>query len=201
MPLPLKNTEEPWLGMLPKDEEKRVETIHPNSIKEMESTTGPDSEVECKQLKAEEGFSYQAPIDKLIFANVICHPDVGYTVVELSEFSTMPVQCHYKAVKCVFCYLCQTKEWGLIYWRQEPCKELPVGKHTQQSLNESNLRFIGPKEGHQLGIYVDAAHATDLKCYRSIVGQAALFDGTAIAYLEKWQITVATSSTEAEFFK
>eukprot|EP00957_Ditylum_brightwellii_P027816 2103184-Ditylum_brightwellii.AAC.1 len=30
-------------------------------------------------------------------------------------------------------------------------------------------------------------------------GQTVLFAGTAIAYYAKWQITVATSSTEAEF--
>eukprot|EP00957_Ditylum_brightwellii_P023991 1809198-Ditylum_brightwellii.AAC.2 len=30
-------------------------------------------------------------------------------------------------------------------------------------------------------------------------GQTALFAGTAIAYTAKWQITVATSSTKAEF--
>eukprot|EP00957_Ditylum_brightwellii_P087576 6667110-Ditylum_brightwellii.AAC.2 len=163
----------------PKDEAKSIEHIHPNSIKELESTTSPESEVECKQREAKE--------------------DIGYAVAELSKFSTTPAQCHHKAVKCIFCYLCQIKEWGLMYWRQEPHEELPAGEHMQQTLNISDLQFIGPKEGHQLRIYMYAAHATDFKCCRSIGGQAALFVGMAIAYLAKWQITVATSSTAAEF--
>eukprot|EP00957_Ditylum_brightwellii_P128741 9821213-Ditylum_brightwellii.AAC.1 len=91
------------------------------------------------------------------------------------------------------------KEWGQIYWRQDPHQELPKGKHTSQLLSKFDLCFIGPKEGHQLQIYVDATHATDLKCCRSIGGQTTLFTRTAIIYLAKWQITIATSSTEAEF--
>eukprot|EP00957_Ditylum_brightwellii_P082006 6235741-Ditylum_brightwellii.AAC.1 len=62
----------------PKDEEKIIEHTHPDSIKELESTTGPESEAECKQLKAEEGCSYQAAIGEVIFASAICHPDIGY---------------------------------------------------------------------------------------------------------------------------
>eukprot|EP00957_Ditylum_brightwellii_P138223 10536368-Ditylum_brightwellii.AAC.1 len=54
----------------------------------------------------------------------------------------------------MFHYLGQIKDWGLTYWRQEPCMELPEGKHTGR---------------------------------------------TTITYSAKWQITVATSSTEAEF--
>eukprot|EP00957_Ditylum_brightwellii_P068258 5181565-Ditylum_brightwellii.AAC.1 len=38
----------------PKDEEKIIETIHPTSIKELESTARPDLEAESKQLEADE---------------------------------------------------------------------------------------------------------------------------------------------------
>eukprot|EP00957_Ditylum_brightwellii_P008340 631234-Ditylum_brightwellii.AAC.1 len=86
-------------GCCPKDEEKIIEPIHPNSIKELKSVTGPESEAEYKQLEVEECFSYQAVIRKLIFAYMICQPDIGYAVAELSKFSTTPAQCHYKAVK------------------------------------------------------------------------------------------------------
>eukprot|EP00957_Ditylum_brightwellii_P070852 5384120-Ditylum_brightwellii.AAC.1 len=61
----------------PKDEEKIIEPIHPNSIKELESSTGPEPEAESKQLE----------IGK------------GHAVAELSKSSTSPVQHHYKAVK------------------------------------------------------------------------------------------------------
>eukprot|EP00957_Ditylum_brightwellii_P174696 13302068-Ditylum_brightwellii.AAC.1 len=101
----------------------------------------------------------------------------------------MPAGCHYKAVKRGYRYLGQTKDWGLIYWRQETHIDLPEGTHERISLKKDN----------QLGMYVDATHATDLKYRQSIGGQVALFTGTAIAYSAKWQIIVATSSTEAEF--
>eukprot|EP00957_Ditylum_brightwellii_P123389 9408028-Ditylum_brightwellii.AAC.1 len=61
----------------PKDEEKIIEPIHPNSIKELELSTGPESEAE----------------------------NIGYAVTELSKLSTSPVQCHYKAVNHAFCPL------------------------------------------------------------------------------------------------
>ena len=51
----------------------------------------------------------------------------------------------------------------------------------------------------QLAIYVDAAHATDLRTRRSISGLVATLNGTAIAYKAKWHPTVSTSSTKAEF--
>eukprot|EP00957_Ditylum_brightwellii_P053078 4024927-Ditylum_brightwellii.AAC.2 len=41
-------------GCCPKEREKIVEPIHPNSIKELESSTGPESKAECKQLEVNE---------------------------------------------------------------------------------------------------------------------------------------------------
>eukprot|EP00957_Ditylum_brightwellii_P212240 15367126-Ditylum_brightwellii.AAC.1 len=92
-----------------KEEDKIIKSIHPDSIKELETTTGPLSEAESNPLKAED------------------------------------------------------------------------------------------EKADQLAIYVDAAHATDIKCKQSMGG--ALFAGTAIAYTTKWQITMVTSSTEAEFIQ
>eukprot|EP00957_Ditylum_brightwellii_P019608 1479326-Ditylum_brightwellii.AAC.1 len=43
----------------PKDEEKIIKSIQPNSIKELESTARPESEAKSKQLEADKGFSYQ----------------------------------------------------------------------------------------------------------------------------------------------
>eukprot|EP00957_Ditylum_brightwellii_P171813 13079439-Ditylum_brightwellii.AAC.2 len=41
-----------------KEEEKIIEPIHPDSIKELETTVGSSSEAESNQLEAEEGFLY-----------------------------------------------------------------------------------------------------------------------------------------------
>ena len=66
-------------------------------------------------------------------------------------------------------------------------------------MEEVDLRFVKPTTRMQLAIYVDAAHATDLRTRQSISGLVATLNGTAIAYKAKWQLTVSTSSTEAEF--
>ena len=50
----------------------------------------------------------------------------------------------------------------------------------------------------QLAIYVDAAHATDVKTHRSISGMVATLNGTAISFQSKLQPTVTTISTEVE---
>eukprot|EP00957_Ditylum_brightwellii_P199707 15223857-Ditylum_brightwellii.AAC.1 len=144
-----------------KEEDKIIKPIHPNSIKELETTIDSSSEVESNQLGAEE--------------------DIGYAVAELSKFSASPACCHYKAIK------------------QESRDDLPKGTHIRQALSDTDQKFIGPEKADQLAIYVNAAHATDIKQRQSMGNQTALFAGTAIAYSAKWQITVATSSTKAEF--
>eukprot|EP00957_Ditylum_brightwellii_P202904 15332323-Ditylum_brightwellii.AAC.2 len=57
--------------------------------------------------------------------------------------------------------------------------DLPVGKYKRIPLSDD--------------------HTTDLKQGKSIGGQVATFLEIAIAYLAKWQITVATSFTKVEF--
>ena len=51
----------------------------------------------------------------------------------------------------------------------------------------------------QSAIYVDAAHATDLKTRQTISGLVAKLNGTAISYKSKWQPTVSTISREVYF--
>eukprot|EP00957_Ditylum_brightwellii_P033794 2561421-Ditylum_brightwellii.AAC.1 len=38
--------------------------------------------------------------------------DIGYASAELSKFSSKTAKCHYKAIKRVYRYLCQTRDWG-----------------------------------------------------------------------------------------
>ena len=46
---------------------------------------------------------------------------------------------------------------------------------------------------------LDAAHATDLKNCKSVMGILVFFGGSVIAFKTKLTSSVATSSTEAEF--
>ena len=47
-------------------------------------------------------------------------------------------------------------------------------------------------------VYVDAANATDLQRHRLMGGVGSTFMESAIVYCEKWQPTVAMSSTEVD---
>ena len=120
-------------------------------------------------------------------------------MAELSKFSQNPARCHYVAVKRVFRYLRQTRDWGLMFWRKMSREDLPDIPFIRRGLEDTDMRFVEPAQDMQLAIYVDAAHGTDLRNRRSISGIVATLNGTAIAYCAKWQPTVATSSTEAEF--
>eukprot|EP00957_Ditylum_brightwellii_P141304 10765935-Ditylum_brightwellii.AAC.1 len=61
------------------------------------------------------------------------------------------------------------------------------------------MAFIYPDKPDTLAVYVDAAHANDLKTRRSVGAYAVTFGGTAVAYGSKLQPAISTSSTEAEF--
>eukprot|EP00957_Ditylum_brightwellii_P145692 11093453-Ditylum_brightwellii.AAC.1 len=47
----------------PKDEEKIIEPLHPNSIKELKTARQPTAKTESKKIESEEeGYSYRAAI-------------------------------------------------------------------------------------------------------------------------------------------
>jgi len=54
---------------------------------------------EHKALKAEQGFGYRSVLGEILFAYVLCRPDIGYTVTTLAKFSTAPNALHYKSLK------------------------------------------------------------------------------------------------------
>eukprot|EP00957_Ditylum_brightwellii_P141216 10759212-Ditylum_brightwellii.AAC.1 len=60
-----------------------------------------------------------------------------------------------------------------------------MGNHKQRVLSETDLKFQHPSSLDQLTIYVNAAHATDIKSPRSISGHCAVIAGAAIAYSAK----------------
>jgi hypothetical protein len=108
-----------------KDVNSITEPVHPNSIKEIESSEGPDDPVSAKAIDPAAGFKYRTAISEGIFAYVTCRLDIGYAIVELSKFSTSPITAHYAAVKRIFHYLRKTHTYGLVYWRPNPLAALP----------------------------------------------------------------------------
>jgi hypothetical protein len=151
-----------------------------------------------KALEQEIGYSYRQVLGEIVYAYVLCRPDIGYAVTFLSRFSTCPAREHYAALKNICKYLRRTREWGLVYWRQAPVACLPYVPLDQPPIDGSLPPFPSSDLLELIG-FVDAAHATDLKTRRSVTGFVFCLGGAAIAYKSKLQATVSTSSTEAEF--
>ena len=61
-------------------------------------------------LKKNLGFSYQSVLGGLMYAYVMCHPDIGYAVTTLSKFSTFLTNYHYSCLRGVVQYLSRTKK-------------------------------------------------------------------------------------------
>ena len=148
-------------------------------------------------MAKEAGFSYQEVLGEAIYAMVICHFDATMAISFLARFANHPSSCHYEALKCLWRYFRGTLDWGLIYWRTKPVPELPIG----DLMPESRIDESFPRLPHSfcLGIYVDAAYATNIKTQQSINGIVAMLGGMAINIKSKLQGMVAMSLTEAEF--
>jgi hypothetical protein len=61
----------------------------------------------------------------VVYALIVARPEISFATTKLSQYSSNPAQCHYEATRQVFAFLANTKEDGLIYWRQEPRMDLP----------------------------------------------------------------------------
>jgi len=117
---------------------------------------------------------------ELIYAMVVCHFDLGYSLSFLSCFTTTPTTAHYVALKCVCCYLHPCALHGIVYWHKQPWNDLPVGTFTPLALDPELSTF--PKcNPFKLSACVDAAHATALQCH-SVTGHVISYAGGTIAY-------------------
>ena len=146
------------------------------------------------------GFSFRQVLGELIFAYVIARLDIGYALVSLARFSDSPHERHYKAMKQVCRYLWRTMDWGIVYWRRTPIKDLLDDNFVPiPGLDDSLPHFLVNHDPFKLVGYVDAAYGTCTRTRRSVTGFAFSLAGAAVAYKAKMQATIATSSTEAEF--
>ena len=182
-------------------ESDRHDTVPMSSLThdKLQQLVGPEEKTAAhKELEEKVGFSYRQLLGELVYAYVLCRPDIGYAVTFLSRFAAAPDEAHYLALKQVCKYLRATKHWGIIYWRPEPLETLPAVPLEQLDW-DSSLPPFPPMEFMKLVGFVDSALANCIKTRRSVTGFVFCFAGGAIAYKSKLQAVVATSSTEAEF--
>lgn len=174
--------------------------LSPDTMSSLALLSGPDeTSPDHLTLERSLGFSYRQVLGELTYAYVICRLDIGFAVTFLARFALAPHQDHYLALKNVVRYLRRTIDWGLVYWRPSPISELPAVPLDQPSIDPSLPSFPASPLDQLVG-FVDASYAADPKTRRSITGIVFCYAGAAIAYKSKLQTTVATSSTESEFY-
>jgi hypothetical protein len=174
--------------------------LSPDAMSSLALLTGPEeASSDHIALERRVGFGYRQVLGELTYAYVICRLDIGFAVTFLARFALAPHYDHYMALKNVVRYLRSTVDWGLVYWRPSPVTSLPTVSMDHPSLDPSLPPFPACPLTQLVG-FVDASYAADPKTRRSITGIIFCYGGAAIAYKSKLQTTVATSSTESEFY-
>jgi hypothetical protein len=88
---------------------------------------------------------------------------------------------------------------GIICWRPSPLQEFQA-VHLPPPPEYDSLPVFPQPEPLVLTGYLDAAHATDMIQRKSVTGLLFMLTAGVIDYKSKLQVSVATSSTEAELY-
>ncbi len=116
---------------------------------------------------------YQSCIGSVMYAMLGTHPDIGYAITKLSQYSSNPGEEHWMAINHLLCYLNSTKSLKLVY--------------------DGNS-----KDDNKSG-YSDSDWAGNPRDHHSISGFVFTMAGRAISWSSKKQPLVALSSTEGEY--
>lgn len=134
-----------------------------------------DANVKLQKAKNEteilKNIPYQELIGCLLYLSQGTRPDIAYIVNALSRFNNAPIASHWIAAKRVLRYL-----RGTI--------------NTKLTFRSDSKNITG---------YCDADWANDCEDRRSCTGYIFVFQGAAISWSSKRQLTIALSSTEAEY--
>ena len=120
----------------------------PKYIAELDTSRGPTTQKEHKELENKMGFKYRAATGELIFAMVTCRPDISYAVIKLTQFNNAPTEIHYNAILDIYRYLNATKHDGIQYWRPQKNAELPDAPPTTAEVEQFKIDI--PKEHNNM---------------------------------------------------
>jgi len=117
---------------------------------------------------------YQRCIGSLMYLMICTRPDIAYSVGVLSRHVSCPGKAHMQAVKRIFRYLRGTSQYRLEYHSDD-------------------------KAVSEVQVFVDSDWAGDRVDRKSISGFVVMFEGGAVSWGSKKQMSVALSTVEAEF--
>lgn len=142
----------------------------PNSV-----PVDPHVKLQKGESEPEKDIPYREAVGCLMHLAVVSRPEIMFAVSLVSRFLTCYNNTHWNAVKKIFKYLKDTKNYGLYYTATSSSQPLDV---------------IG---------YSDADYANDLDTRRSFTGYVFIKNSAAVTWSSQRQQTVALSTTEAEF--
>ena len=159
-------------------------------LTKLKTASCPTDATARTKLQLELGFSYHQAIGELFFSAITCRPDILYCITKLSQYNTKPARIHYLSVKRVFCYLRDTIEDGLHYWREHknttlldaPCSSILHDNHDVTLPQSTTSKPIG---------YVDSDWSGDTLHRRSISGMCLCFAGAPVVYQARFQPTIS----------
>ena len=121
---------------------------------------------------------YQAAIGSLIYLMLGSRPDFAYAINKLAQYSSAPMNRHWKAVKRVLRFVKYTTHTSLVLGHHAPA--LPTALDS----------LVG---------FFDAAYMDDTTDRHSNMGYMFFYHGCAVSWASKKQQTIALSTTEAEY--
>jgi hypothetical protein len=136
-----------------------------------------------------------------IWAVTTCRPDLSYASVKLSQTNSNPHELHFHGLKHALKFLYTSHDDGLYFWCTGPQMELPedplppVHSNKKDILLDNHPQF----DANIAHAHSDSDWASCVKTRRSFRGICIRLAGGTITYKCKFQLTVAGSSTEAEF--
>jgi len=117
-----------------------------------------------------EGNRYAALVGSSLYLSITTRPDIAFAVGLLSRIMSCPEQAHMHAAMGVLRYLRGTTRLDVVYGGSQPLQG-----------------------------FVDAYWAGDVDNRRSTTGFVFTINGGPIAWVSRRQLTVATSTAEAEY--
>src|SRR5229473_362995 len=113
---------------------------------------------------------YCKAIGTLNWTALATHPNIMFTITTVTRFTTNPGPAHWKAIKCIFCYLEGTCDLWLSYGET---------KHALKGYADTD------------GSMAEDRHA--------IMGYTFLIDGGTVLWSSKWQEIVSLSTMESKY--
>ncbi|XP_051117795.1 secreted RxLR effector protein 161-like [Andrographis paniculata] len=130
----------------------------------------PKSENDVKYMM---NVPYTSAVGSIMYLMVCTRPDLAYSISCLSRYMANPGVEHWNALKCVFKYLVDTIDVGLVF-----------GKHIS---------------GIKLNGYVDSNYANDRDSRNSTTSYIFTLYDSCVSWKSQLQPIVALSTTESEY--